>query len=282
MRKAILLVGRWVLGRLIRFVPEALLGRILPGSLRFAPAGSPPPPNAPNTPIRLYVGPVNWAGQGWQWARAAERNLEGVGAVSMAYLLGNEFGHPVDNPVPVGRYVASASWQRRQYAAVRDGFTHVMIEAERQPFGAILDQSVSRQVRWLLRDGIEVMMLCHGTDIRLPSRHAAMNPFSPFRESLWKLTPRLETQARENRRLLDDLGRPVLVSTPDLLLDVPYARWLPVVVDTAAWASDPRPSDCWPTTSSRPPPSIVSRHPPMSRTSPNSGPWRRQASSVRA
>jgi glycosyltransferase involved in cell wall biosynthesis len=49
--------------------------------------------------------------------------------------------------------------------------------------------------------------------------------------------PRLEAIARANRRLLDELGLPVFVSTPDLLLDVPEATWLPVVIAPAVWAS---------------------------------------------
>lgn len=228
---------KWMLGRILRLVPEGVLARVLPRAFRFNARNLPPAPNAPDKAIRLYIGPVNWAGQGQQWARAVERYVPNAGAVSMAYHLRTEFGHPVDDPVPVGYYLASRSWQRRQYAAVREGFTHVMVEAERQPFGAVLDESLEQQVHRLLADGLGVIMLCHGSDIRLPSRHAAANAFSPFRDSLWDLTPRLERAAAQNRQLLDRLELPVFVSTPDLLLDVPYARWLPVVVDPAAWAT---------------------------------------------
>jgi hypothetical protein len=46
---------------------------------------------------------------------------------------------------------------------------------------------------------------------------------------------------RRVQRLLDRLESfegPVLVSTPDLLVDVPWADWCPVVVDPLAWASE--------------------------------------------
>jgi hypothetical protein len=237
----LLVALRWLSGRVLRLVPGAILGRVLPSSFRFR--ATPQPPAAPPTKVRLFIAPVNWAGQAWQWARAVERNLDDVGAVSMAYRMGTDFAFPVDGSVPVGAYVASGVWQRRQFEAVRDGFTHVLIEAERQPFGAVLDESVRRQVDRLLRGGLKVAMLCHGSDIRLPSRHAATEPDSPFRDSLWKLTPRLERQAARNRALLSQLGLPVFVSTPDLLLDVPEATWLPVVVDADRWSTDAVPLD---------------------------------------
>lgn len=230
--------AKWLAGTLMRLIPEPILGRILPGHYKFDPADVPPPPAAPSTPVRLYIGPVNYAGQGWQWARAAENHLAGVGAVNMVARTGKGFGHPADNPVPVGVWAASRSWQRSQFEAVTSGFTHVIVESVRQPFGAMLDESVQRQVSRLVDSGLSVIMLCHGTDIRLPSRHIDLNPVSPFLDSLAPVIGVLERTARANRAVLDGLGLPVLVSTPDLLLDVPSADWLPVVVEVDRWQSD--------------------------------------------
>jgi len=227
----------WLAGRALRIVPEGILGRLLPGSLRFTASDVPKPPSVRQAAVRLYVGPVNWAGQGARWARAAEENLPDVAAVNSVYRMGADFSHPADNVVPVGVYVASRRWQRAQWAAVRDGFSHVLVEAERQPFGAVLDESVASQVERMTRHGLAVAMLCHGSDIRSPSRHAAANPDSPFRAGLWSQTPKLERDTRRNRGLLRELALPVFVSTPDLLLDVPEARWLPVVVEVERWAS---------------------------------------------
>ncbi|MET1016755.1 MAG: hypothetical protein ABWX76_08050 [Leifsonia flava] len=197
----------------------------------------PPPPVPPATPVRLYIAPVNYAGQAWQWARAAERNIPGVGAVSMSYRVGTEFGHPVDISVPALGYVMSKSWQRAQRQAVHEGFTHVIVEAGRHIFGRVFDQTVEHQVRELQADGIRVAMLAHGSDVRLPSRHAVANPHSPYLDESWPDVPGLQKEAERNRALFDRLGLPVFVSTPDLLLDVPYGQWLPVVVDRTAWTS---------------------------------------------
>lgn len=202
------------------------------------PAEMPPPPAIPDAQVRLFIAPVNYAGQGWHWARAVDAHIADARAVNMVVRMRSDFGHPADNVVPLGFYAASTRWQRMQRNAVAEGFTHVMIEAEKQPFGAVLDESVASQVKWLQKRGLRVVMLCHGTDIRLPSRHITLNQDSPFLDSLAGVSRVLERTARRNRKLLDDLACPVFVSTPDLLLDVPSARWLPVVVDVDAWQTD--------------------------------------------
>lgn len=237
----IISAAKWLAGRMMRLVPEGILGRLLPGKFRFDARNTPRPPNAPDARIRLFIAPVNYAGQGHQWARAVVANIDGASAVNMVCRIGSDFRHPADNVVPLGYYAASKRWQRMQRDAVTAGFTHVMIESEKQPFGAVLDETVQGQARRLQAHGVSVMMLCHGSDIRLPSRHITNNPGSPFLDSLAAVSPVLERIAAGNRKLLDELGLPVFVSTPDLLLDVPYATWLPVVVDPNLWRSDVSP-----------------------------------------
>lgn len=229
--------AKWLAGRMMRLIPERLLGRILPSKFRFDPAHTPPPPAAPSTRIRLFIAPTNYAGQGWEWARAVERHIPGAGAVNMVCRVDSDFQHPADNVVDLGFYAASSRWQQTQSRAIANDFTHVIIEAEKQPFGAVLDETVAGQIRYLREHGVRVAMLCHGSDIRLPSRHRANNPDSPFWDSPAVVASTLERTARHNRSLLDSLGLPVFVSTPDLLFDVPYATWLPVVVDIERWSS---------------------------------------------
>lgn len=236
-------VAKWVAGRIMRLVPEAVLGRVLPGEFGFDPRQRPGPPTAPSDDIRLFIAPVNYAGQGHQWARAVEKHVPAAGAVNMMVRMNADFEHPADSVVPLGFYAASQKWQRAQRDAVTKYFTHVMVEAEKPPFGAVLDETVVGQVRRLQRHGLGVLMLCHGSDIRLPSRHLENYPTSPFRDGMADVAPVLEKIVRENRSLLDRLGLPVFVSTPDLLLDVPTARWLPVVVDPETWMTDAVPLD---------------------------------------
>jgi glycosyltransferase involved in cell wall biosynthesis len=81
-------------------------------------------------------------------------------------------------------------------------------------------------------------MLAHGTDVRLPSRHAAAHPDSPYHPEILASTKGLEREARANVEAFRRLRLPIFVSTPDLLDDLPEATWLPVVVDTRRWVSD--------------------------------------------
>jgi len=226
-------------GAALRLIPERVLARRLPPRLRWDPEELPPPPSAPDAHVRLYIAPVNFAGQGWQWARAVTRYVEGAAAINMVSDLAEGFRHRADRVIPYGAYVASRRWQRCEFEAVASAFTHVMIEAERNPFGAPLDETCARQASRLRRRGVEVLMLCHGSDIRSPARHAAEEPESPFADELRDRAAVVEAQVRRNRRLLEKIGAPVLVSTPGLLAHVETARWLPVVVDPDAWAAPP-------------------------------------------
>lgn len=224
--------------RIARLTPDGLLARTLPARLGFVPGRDLPTPDPRAEPVRLFIGPVNFAGQGWQWANAVRTRLSGVSAVSMAYNAAHSYGFPVDQHVPASAYLMSRTWQERQRAAVRDRFTHVIVEAGRSLFGDVYRQSVADQVRELQAAGLSVAMLTHGSDMRRPAAHLAAHAFSPFAPGEWELTPLLEEEASRNHALHDELGVPIFVSTPGMLADVPDGMWLPVVVDPASWRTD--------------------------------------------
>lgn len=235
-------------GAVVRSIPEPVLHRVAPGLLPFSPADVPPTPLLPATPTRLFLGPANYAGQGFAWARAAER-LPGVGAVSMAALRAGGFGFETDQGVPIAVYGSSRRWQRRQKAYV-ERFTHVVIEAQRALFGTLMATPQERngayaEARLLAGRGAGVAMLCHGSDVRVPSRHlASATPWSPFGDPEWELVGHLERQTRAAESALAELravGIPTYLSTPDLLLDQPEGTWLPVVVDPERWRTQAPP-----------------------------------------
>lgn len=228
MSNAITRFAHTVAGRL----PDPIADRVLPGRRRSIAHGGTTRVGRAST--RLFVGPVNSAGQGYAWARAAER-LPDVAAADFMYRNpGDVFAFPADHAVPTPFFISSAPWQRAQRRAVAARFTHVIIESGRHLFGS--DGEVLDQIEFLRRSGLHVALLWHGSDIRLPSRHAASHPDSPFREGRYPETQRLEEIAQRNRTLIDESGLPVFVSTPDLLEYVPGATWLPVVVDVDRWA----------------------------------------------
>ncbi|QEO13552.1 glycosyltransferase family 4 protein [Agromyces intestinalis] len=215
--------------------PDGLLGRLAARSLgSFGPDDIPPPTAAPDTPVRVYIAPTNYAAQGWSWARALEAVPGGrIGARNMAVEVPGGFDFPADTEVPVPVYARSVDWQRAELAAV-SAFTHVLVEAERPLFGRLFSRDLLAEARVLREAGLSTAYLAHGTDVRLPSAHRELTPWSPFADAELYVD-RLEREASRNRRLLAELGRPTFVSTPDLLIDVPGAHWCPVVVDLDRW-----------------------------------------------
>lgn len=220
--------------------PMSPIGRLAARRLGApAPTGSVPETKFAEAPVRVLIAPVNYSGQGLAWARALEKSDEEISARNMAIDVPGGFRFDADTVVPVGTYHNDPDWQRRQLAAARSA-THVLIEAEEPPFGRLLGRSVARQAAALIDAGVNVAFLGHGTDVRLPSRHVADNPLSYYSDPSIYM-PRAEQLAARNIALLVDSRRPLFVSTPDLLLDLPGATWLPVVVDRNRWSAPRRP-----------------------------------------
>lgn len=223
------------LERLWNRVPRPVQDLVATSVDRLQGVAIPEPPFTSPAPVRLLIAPANYGGQGYRWARAVEG--PSISARNLAYAEINPFGYQVDFPVRWRTVTHSRRWQRAQLVALTSEFTHVLVEAEFPPLGGMFGQDVRRQVAALLAGGAHVAMLCHGSDIRLPSRHARLEPWSPFAGEEWPHVGEVERVAGENRELLDDLALPTFVSTPGLLIDVPYAHLMPVVVDPAPWIS---------------------------------------------
>lgn len=226
--------------RAVRRVAEPLLRRVASGSR--SPGGGTIDALAglmPDTSTRLLIGPANSAGQGYLWARAIERELPGVGVVAMGTVPpGAVFGFSVDQAVPVEQYRWSPDWSRAQRTAAMR-FTHILAESGRPLFGDA-GHSPFAELDALRSAGVRVGLVFHGSDLRSPSRHADGSAWSPYREP-WSIAPLLELRVRENLALVERLGEPAFVTTPDLLDELPDAEWLPVVIDPAAWSSSTPP-----------------------------------------
>lgn len=229
-----------VLADAARVAPASLLARALPETQRFDANADPTPLKAPSGTRRLLIAPVNSAGQGWAWARAAER-LPDVGATAMTIRPVVDFGFPADQVVPLGEYRWSRNWQRAQRQSVVEGFTHVILESGQPAFGDAFGARPLREVRHLQAAGIHVSLLFHGSDLRSPAAHRSHEPDSPFTPGLWDRTPGIELRTAASAELIRRAEVPVFVSTPDLLADARRAgaqpAWLPVVIDPERWAS---------------------------------------------
>ncbi len=233
--------GRAVLRALVGIIPPGVLNRALPRAQRFDLNRPTPAPTPPSAPVRLLVAPTNTASQGWAFARAAEK-LPGVGSrTSCIVPARGGFDFPSDQSVPPTEYRWSTRWQRAQRRAVLGGFTHVLLESGRPLFGDTFARPVEDDLRALRRAGVSVALLFHGSEIRLPSRHLERMPDSPFAPGLWGLTPVLEAQALRMHALADAFDGPVFVTTPDLLIDLPHAVWIPVTIDPGQWTASRAP-----------------------------------------
>ncbi|WP_449279540.1 hypothetical protein [Leucobacter sp. GX0328] len=236
---------RWM-GRLMESAarnPDGFIGRVS-GKLLGGGAAS-TNTEVPGGDVRVYIAPTNYSGQGYLWARSLEQfgagnesvdgERETIAARNCAVLLPGGYAFPADTPVSIATVNASAEWAEAEWQAAKR-FTHVLVEAERPMFGKRFGRDLEAEVRALEAEGLSVAFICHGTDIRDPERHAALTPWSPYPED--PRTADLQSDARENAALLERIGRPVFVSTPDLLIDVPDATWCPVVVDAERFATD--------------------------------------------
>jgi hypothetical protein len=201
--------------------------------VRARPAGEPARPDVPDTPVRLLVGPANFAGQAWAWARAAEQHLDGVGATVMAVRRGT-IDFDADYAVPLAVY-RSYPWSVAQRRWLTRSFTHILIDSMRPLMGPLYGEDCRGEIEVLRGAGVQVGLIAHGTDIRVPSRHRALYPRSPF-DPDHPTTRALQAQSQRLSAVMLDFDGPTFVSTPDLLDFAPRATWLPVVVDGRRWA----------------------------------------------
>lgn len=236
------IVRNEVVARVVPTLPAMLRRRLVPEEYSWSRAELKPVALAKPGDKRLLIARANFASQGYYWARAAE-TLTGVSAVNLAFGWAPSIAHirpDVSVEGNVGRH--SHLWARKQRQAILRGFTHVLYEAERPILPSLYDGDVVAEIDDLRSHGIKIAMVSHGSDIRVPSRHIELEPYSPFADSLNGLTETLETSTRLNHRVLDAVGTPTYVSTPDLLLYRPEAMWLPTVADPRRWETLPKPA----------------------------------------
>lgn len=180
--------------------------------------------------VSLAVGPVNSAGQATAWAHAARRL--GITATSFGGTTG--FDYHVDRPHPrvKGTMTDDAEW-------LLNAHSHVLVDAFHATLTALRSSDVGDELDLYYRRAVHLGLVCHGSEIRNPQRHMDSRPESYFHGAPEQWLSTIEAVVHRNEAILADFDGPVFVSTPDLLLDVPRATWLPLVVDVDAWASSP-------------------------------------------
>ena len=187
---------------------------------------------------KLAIGPANYAGQAHRWTQAVSSAL-GVEALSFcgAPLRGGGYGFDVNRRVQRFAFRAGALWSLRARKLL-DGATHVALDGFQSFFRWDRHEAFTQDARRLERMGYRMGLIAHGTDVRDPAAHMERDPWSYFTcgDDDWRAHHSVQT--RRNRAFAQESGWPVWYSTPDLGFDLPFGRWLPVVVDVDAWSSD--------------------------------------------
>ena len=196
----------------------------------------PTQPQIPNAVTKLIIGPANFAGQGFAWARATQRAVPDMYAESLTRTVGS-FNFPTDDVVSTFRY-QFPKWQKRQSERITSNFTHVLIEAGRPITGSLYGRTVDKEISVFTKAGLSCAVVSHGSDTRVPSNHIQKYSASPFNDAPRDVVETLENRAQQLVAIYSKLDIPIFVSTPDLLDDLPTGIWLPVVVDRAIWETE--------------------------------------------
>jgi glycosyltransferase involved in cell wall biosynthesis len=184
-------------------------------------------------PINLGIGPSNMAGQAYRWASAVD-GINGWGAESFGPSSSKTVGpHREVKTNPPFAYVANGA----ELGMLMERYSHFMLDGARRLVGNFVGPSLADDIAWLKSAGKHIALVAHGSEMRDPDRHMARLEESYFRiaDARWVDTFRALTA--QNAAIFDAFDGPVFVSTPDLILDLPRARWLPVVVDYPFWSA---------------------------------------------
>ncbi|MDW5329352.1 glycosyltransferase [Plantactinospora sp. KLBMP9567] len=189
------------------------------------------------TAIRLGLGPANYAGQAAAFAQAICRDRADVSAEVVMSKLPASFDYPADVYLDASK-LKDLDLQMARVQAVLGRYTHVLADAFMPVFGHLNGDNIEGDLPALRQAGIKVALLGHGSEIRHPGHHMERHEFSLFRDAPAGVAAKLQKKAERNRRVAEESGLPIFVTTPDLLDDLPQATWAPLVVDVESWACD--------------------------------------------
>ncbi|MGI8574481.1 MAG: hypothetical protein ACR2MA_03885 [Egibacteraceae bacterium] len=189
---------------------------------------------------KLAIGPRNGNGQAWAWAQALRHHAGlPVEVFTAEYSSGRlAMTHRTDVSIPL------KDWKRREWQIwwahrLQTQFSHVLIEQGLTACGWLNGKGFFDDLPAMLNSGMKVGLVFRGSEIRDPAGHAARERWSPFQDPNDPLTAELQSRFARVRREVDRCDVPKVVTTMDLLDDVPGAIWLPHVLDTQTWQPGP-------------------------------------------
>ncbi|MEU3835531.1 glycosyltransferase family protein [Streptomyces microflavus] len=194
-------------------------------------------PMSHRTPVRLGLGPANYAGQLASFAHAVCRTRPDVSAQVFMATSPGTFSYPADIYLDSSK-LGRLSVMLEQAERVFRNYTHLLGDAFLPVLGRFNGSHLDGDLPALLRTSIKVALLAHGSEIRHPVNHKERVAHSLFHDAPEGVVDRLTKLAEHNRATAERFGLPSFVTTPDLLDDLPSAKWAPLVVDVEALACD--------------------------------------------
>ncbi len=193
---------------------------------------------------QVLIGPANSAGQAAAWARALK--ADGVAAHSLRIAADDDPSWYISD-----LRLERARWRTYQgrlalASKIAESYDAVLLESLRPLFAIRAEHDFSAQraredLRLLKHCKIKTALVFHGSDIRDTAAHALREEFSPYRNPADpQILQRLQARAKETRtvaRELGSAGHPLFVTTPDLFLELPSAKWLPITIDYELFAA---------------------------------------------
>jgi hypothetical protein len=200
--------------------------------------------------MRLAIGPANFAGQAYHWAASVEERLS-IPVRSFAtsdrllrWPEASRHRFPIHRRLPHHRITSDFGRRRRMDSLLRD-VTHLAVDGFLPLYRRLGTSGIGEDLERLYRRDLKIALIAHGSDVRDPDAHMERYEFSYYRSAPEAWVDYLRKYSRRNRALVRETGLPVYVSTPDLLLDLPEATWLPLRIEISDWhaGAAPRWSD---------------------------------------
>ncbi|MBO8184711.1 glycosyltransferase family 4 protein [Streptomyces spirodelae] len=189
-----------------------------------------------STPVRLGMGCANSAGQLAGFARALCERRQDLSAEVVMHTHDQSVIYPADI-YAIGERTGDLGFQLDRARRVLGSYTHYLADSFTPALGRLNGGHIQDDLPSLSAAGIKVALLAHGSDVRDPQRHMSRYEHSLFHAADEQILRALAKKSARNRRMAAQSGLPQFVTTPDLLEELPGARWAPLVVDVEGWAS---------------------------------------------
>ncbi|MGP3987393.1 glycosyltransferase family 4 protein [Streptomyces sp. 3N207] len=190
-----------------------------------------------STPVRLGLGCANSAGQLAGFARALCERRQDLSAEVVMHTHEQSVIYPADI-YAIGERTGDLGFQLDRARRVLGSYTHYLADSFTPALGRLNGGHIQDDLPSLSAAGIKVALLAHGSDVRDPHRHMSRYEHSLFHAADETILRKLANKSARNRRMAAQSGLPQFVTTPDLLEELPGARWAPLVVDADSWASE--------------------------------------------